>query len=214
MDWITTFYQLLFNPNVAYLLLIMGLWALLGALTTPGTGVPEFVAAVCLTLAAIGLLQLPTSLAGVGLIVLAVALVAAEVHFASHGLLALGALASLLFGSLFLFRGAAGELPGGGLSPWVVGGTLVVSAAYFASVVYIALRTRNLPLQMGPQRLIGRRGIVKSRIDPLGTVLVDEELWSARAEEPIEPGATVTVVALDGLTLQVRRAGSAGAEEG
>lgn len=208
MEFISMFYGLLFNPNVAYLLLVLGLWALVAAATTPGTGVPEVAAAVCLTLAAVGLLQLPTNAVGVVLIMLSVGLFVVDLQVTNHGLFTLAAVVSLLLGSLFLFRSDTGALPGGGLSPWLIAGTIAASAGYFALALVLAVRTRALPVRSGAHAVVGTHGIAKTAIASggAGTVQVASELWTALADEAIEAGAPVVVTELEGVRVRVARA--------
>jgi membrane-bound serine protease (ClpP class) len=207
MEFVSMLYGLLFNPNVAYVLLVLGLWALVAAVTTPGTGVPEVAAALCLTLAAVGLLQLPTNAVGVVLIMLSVGLFVVDLQVTNHGLFTLSGVVSLLLGSLFLFRSDTGELPGGGLSPWLVGGTIVASSSYFALALILAVRTRALPVRSGATVIVGARGMAKSAIPAggTGTVQVASELWTALADEAVEPGTPVVVTALEGVRVHVAR---------
>jgi membrane-bound serine protease (ClpP class) len=207
MEVVTLLYQLLLEPNVAYVLLVLGLWALVAAVTTPGTGVAEVAAAVFLALAAIGLLQLPTNLVSVVLIVLAVGLFVVDLQVTNHGAFTLGAIVSMLLGSLFLFRDEQGILPGGGLNLFLVMGTIVASAGYFAVALYLGVSMRKLPPRSGAQLVVGEQGIAKSRIDATsGTAQVAGELWSALSDgESIEPGEPLIVTHLEGLKVHVRR---------
>jgi membrane-bound serine protease (ClpP class) len=207
MEVVNLLYQLLLDPNVAYVLLVLGLWALVAAVTTPGTGVAEVAAAVFLVLAAVGLLQLDTNLVAVVLIVLAVGLFVIDLQVTNHGAFTLGAIVAMLLGSLFLFRDEQGFLPGGGLNLFLVIGTIVASAGYFAVALYMGVSMRKLPPRSGAQTVVGAQGIAKSRIDATsGTAQVAGELWSALADgEPIETGDPLIVTYLDGLKVHVRR---------
>lgn len=207
MEIIGLLYQLLLDPNVAYVLLVLGLWALVAAVTTPGTGLAEVSAAVFLVLAAVGLMQLPTNLVSVLLIVLAVGLFVVDLQVTNHGAFTVGAIVSMLLGSLFLFRDESGILPGGGLNLALVIGTILASAAYFAVALYLGVMARKLPPRSGAQLIVGAQGVAKSRIDAnAGTAQVSGELWTAMTDgESIEPGEPVVVTYLDGLRVHVRR---------
>lgn len=196
-------WSFLTDPNVTYLLLILGLWALLLAIFTPGTGVSEGVAVVALALAFIGLSQLPVNVAGLVLIAIAFGLFVADVHFQTHGLLTVSGAVALFLGSFFLFQPAG--VPGIQLSLALIGAVTLGSVAFFAIVVSAVVRLYRLPPRTGATTVIGMEGVVRDPLDPIGTVQLPGELWTAKADEPIGAGETVVVDGLDGLTLHVKR---------
>jgi membrane-bound serine protease (ClpP class) len=205
MDIATTFWNLLVNPNVVYLLFVIGLWALVTAIATPGTGFPEAAAVICLALAVLGLARLPVNLAGAALIVVSVILLALDLTLRSHGALTLGGVVIMALGSLFLFRPIEGQP---GVSLWVVGITVVLSAFFVGVVLAAVVRTQHSPPAMPPKPVIGQVGEVRTAIDPVGAVQLHSELWSAKAEAPgevIESGSHVVVVGIEGLTLRVKQ---------
>jgi len=204
MDIAQALWQLLINPNVAYLLLIIGLWAAITAFIMPGTGLPETIAAVCLVLAITGLAQLPVNLVGAAMIALAFVLFVLEFKVVSHGALTAGGVVAFALGSIFLVRPTESQP---GLSLWVVGLATLATAAFFAVGVTAAVRTLRQPVFSNPQRrLVGARGVVKQPLSPVGTVQVKSELWSAVADEPLAAGEHVVVTAIEGLRLRVARA--------
>lgn len=205
MDMALAFWELLVNPNVAYLLLIIGLWGVMAAFAVPGTGVPEVTAAVCLTLAVMGLARLPVNTIGLAMIAVSMMLLVIDLKVQSHGALTLGGIATLALGSLFLFRPQEDQA---GLSWVLVFFTTVGSALFFGVALTAAVRAQSRPVVMDPTAVAGQVGEVRDPLDPIGTVQLRSELWSAKAEAPgetIESGAKVVVTGLEGLTLKVKR---------
>jgi len=205
VDIAQALWQLLINPNVAYLLLIIGIWAAITAFIMPGTGLPESIAAVSLALAITGLAQLPINFVGAAMIALGFILFVLEFKVVSHGALTVGGVVSFALGSVFLVRPREAQP---GISLWVVGIATVATTIFFVVAVAAALRTFRLPVFTSPQqRLIGARGVVRQPLKPVGTVQVKSELWSAVADESLEAGTPVVVTAIEGLKLRVARAG-------
>ena len=205
MDIALAFWELLVNPNVAYLLLVIGLWGLMAAFAAPGTGIPEVAAVICLTLAVMGLARLPVNAIGAALIVVSMGLLVIDLKVQSHGALTLGGIITLGLGSIFLFPPVENQP---GLSLWVVGFTTLGSALFFGVALAAAMRAQHRPLLMDPQAVAGQRGEVDDPLDPIGTVQLRSELWSAKSETPgetIESGAKVVVTELEGLVLKVKR---------
>jgi membrane-bound serine protease (ClpP class) len=204
MDIAQALWQLLINPNVAYLLLIIGLWAAITAFVVPGTGLPEAIAAVALVLGVTGLTQLPVNLIGAVMIALAFGMFILEFKVMSHGALTAGGVVAFVLGSIFLVRPTETQP---GVSLVVVGLTTLATVAFFAVAVSAALRTYRMPVFSNPQtRLVGARGIVKEPLSPIGSVQVKSELWSAVADEPVAAGEHVVVTKIEGLKLRVARA--------
>jgi membrane-bound serine protease (ClpP class) len=198
-------WSLLTNPNVVYVLLIIGLWAAAAAFYVPGTGLLEVSALVCLVLAIAGLTQLPVNVVGVILIVVAGLLFIIDLKVHSVAL-AVGAAVSLVLGSVFLFPPSEGTLR---LSPWLIGGVTLASIGFFGVAICAAMRAQRLRAVVAAETIVGQRGVVTTSIDPVGTVQVHSELWTAVADEPIDTGEEVEVTALEGLRVRVMRAGSA-----
>jgi membrane-bound serine protease (ClpP class) len=196
-------WSFLTDPNVAYLLLILGLWALLLAIFTPGTGISEGVAVVALALAFLGLSRLPVNAAGLVLIAVAFGLFVADAYFQSHGLLTLSGAVALFLGSFFLFQPEG--VQGVQLSIALIGAVTMGSVAFFAIAVSAAMRLYRLPPHTGAFTVLGMEGTVRDPLDPIGTVQLPGELWSAKADEPIDAGETVVVDGLEGLTVHVKR---------
>jgi membrane-bound serine protease (ClpP class) len=198
-------WSLLTNPNVVYVLLIIGLWAAAAAFYVPGTGLLEVSAVVCLVLAIAGLTQLPVNVVGVILIVVAGLLFIIDLKVHSVAL-AVGAAVSLVLGSVFLFPPSRSALR---LSPWLIGGVTLASVGFFGVAISAAMRAQRLRAKVTAETIVGQRGVVTTPIDPVGTVQVHSELWTAVADEPIGAGEEVEVTALEGLRVRVMRVGSA-----
>lgn len=194
------------NPNVTYLLLIVGLLMLLVAVTTPGTGVAEVIALVSLAMAAIGLIQLSVNFAGVMLIVVAFVLFLIDATATAHGALTLGGAVALLFGSLLLFPVREGAP---GLSGWLIGGVTLSTAGLSALVVSALMRMRQQKgVDLAAQDVVGQHGVIKTdvKLNAAGTAQIGGQLWTVAADEPIDVGSEVEVIEREGLTLRVKRA--------
>jgi membrane-bound serine protease (ClpP class) len=189
------------DPNVAYILLMLGFYGLLFELQNPGAILPGVVGAICLVLAFLALSTLPVNYAGIALILLAFVFFIAEIKVTSHGILAAGGVLALLLGSLILFKGP-GEFAR--VSWPVVIGAALSTTLFFLFIVGKGLQAQRRRVAAGGEALIGARAEVDSTLAPRGRVRVHGELWSAWCETVVEPGEAVEVVAVDGLTLKVR----------
>lgn len=205
MDLGQQLFLFLSNPSVAYLALIVGLFMLLVATTTPGTGVAEVIAFIALAVAAIGLIRLSADFAGVLLIIVAFVLFIIDVTATTHGALTLGGAAALLIGSLMLFPVREGSE---GLPVWLIVGVTLSTAGLSALVLSALMRVRQQKrVDHVAQNVVGTTGVVKTGVQPNapGTAQVVGQLWTISADEPIEPGTNVEVISRTGLTLHVKR---------
>lgn len=211
MALLGSLHALLADPDVTYILFIIGIVGIAGEINHPGTVVPGIVGALALLLALVGFSVLGVNWIAVALIVLAAALFVAEAHASRFGLLALAGLAAFVAGSWLLFApgpalGPAPAAPGDRVSPWLIALGALGLGGYILVVVRAVLRTRRLPSATGREALYGRDGVATSDLAPRGTVRVGGEEWSAVAEfAPIRAGETVEVLAVDGVTLHVHR---------
>jgi membrane-bound serine protease (ClpP class) len=192
---------LLTNPNISFLLLVLGLWCVVLAVSLPGTGLPEVTGVISLVLAALGLFQLPFDLVGFGLIGLALVLFILEFQVNAHGALLLGGALALGLGALALYSGA--DRSAGTLS-WV---TLVaaplLSTLFFGWVIRQGLAAQRAPALQDLGRLIGQVGVARTEVAREGSVYVAGELWSATAEHLIPAQTDVVVLERQGLVLKV-----------
>lgn len=195
------------DPNVAYLLFVIGIVGVVAEFYHPGALVPGITGAAALILALIGFSTLQVNWAGVALILLGVGLLLAEVHTPGVGVFGIGGAVAFIVGSLLIFTplGATGPRAEP-VSLWLVALGAVVVIPFFLILVRAALRTRRLPVVTGREALMGREGVATSDLAPQGIVRVNDEDWTAVAEfGPISAGETVEVIGVEGITLQVHR---------
>jgi membrane-bound serine protease (ClpP class) len=205
MDLGQQLWLLITSPNVAYLLLIVGLLMLLVAVTTPGTGVAEMIAFIALALAAIGLIQLSVNFAGVLLVVVGFVLFLVDVTATAHGALTLGGAVAVLSGSLLLFPVREGTP---GLSIWLIAGVTLSTAGFSVLVISAFMRMRQQKgVDLAAQDVVGGRGVIKTAVTPIasGTAQIGGQLWTVAADEPIDAGSEVEVIDREGLKLRVKR---------
>jgi membrane-bound serine protease (ClpP class) len=200
--------QYLTDPNLVFLFLSAGIWAIIIEISSPGGWVAGFTGAVLLLLATFGLGILPVNWFGLLFLGLAFLLFILDIKAPTHGALTLAGCVSFIAGALVLFNSV--QMPGiPTISvPLVIGTGLFLAASFFA-ILTLALRAQSAPVLTGLQTLIGRVGIVKQAIGPKGKIQVAGELWTARlaeGEAPIPLDERAQVLALDGLQLIVKKA--------
>jgi membrane-bound serine protease (ClpP class) len=191
------------NPNIAYLLLMIGLAGIYFELAHPGAVLPGVVGGICLVLAFFALQTLPVNIAGILLIALAVVFFILEMKLTSYGMLSVAGTAALLLGSLMLFEG---EAPEARLAWTVLLPTLLAVSLFFTAVAWAVFRAQRPRPRTGAEGLVGEVGVVKQALEPGGRVLVHGELWNAVGRMPFAAGARVRVVRVTGLTLEVEPA--------
>jgi len=202
------FLNVITDPNVAYVLMMLGMLGLFFELSNPGVILPGVIGGISLILAFFAFQSLPINYAGLLLILFGVVLLIAEIKIVSHGVLAIGGVISMALGSLMLFD--APEV-GFRVSWWVIVPSVGATAGLFLFVVAAGVRALGRPPATGAEGLIGKTATVRERLAPEGQVMVSGEIWRAVAEgEPVEPGAPVQIVAVDGLTLKVAKAEAKG----
>jgi membrane-bound serine protease (ClpP class) len=189
------------DPNIAYLLMMIGMAGLYFELSHPGAIFPGVIGAISLILAFFAFQTLPVNYAGILLIALALILFILEMKVTSYGLLSLGGVISLFLGSLMLFEGTGPEVR---LSWRVLIPTVVMVSGFFVVVAGLVFRSQISKPRTGDKGLIGEIGVVKERLAPEGKVFVHGELWNAEAPEPVEAGAKIRVVGVDQLLLKVQ----------
>jgi membrane-bound serine protease (ClpP class) len=205
--FIEQFLQALTNPNIVFLLLSVGVQAILIELSSPGGWVAGFVGITCLAFGAYGLGVLPVNWFGLAFVLIAFVLFILDVKAPTHGALTAAGVGSFIVGALVLFN-SPGTPDFQRVSVPLVVGTGVVTAALFFVVVTFAIRAQRRRVATGVEALVGRAGEARSDLDPSGMVQVAGELWSADAApgaSPIARGARIEVVGIEGLRLVVRR---------
>jgi len=203
---IEQFLQTLTNPNIVFLLLTIGVQALLIELSSPGGWVAGFIGVVCLALAIYGLGILPVNWFGLLILATAFVLFILDIKAPTHGALTAAGVASFIIGALVLFN-SPNTPPFQRVSIPLVVGTGIVTAAFFFVVLTYAIRAQRRPVVAGVESLVGRIGEARSDLAPTGMVQVAGELWSAEIEagsEPIPAGRRVEVTGVEGLHVRVR----------
>lgn len=190
------------EPDIFFILLILGVLGLYTEFTHPGVVAPGVVGGICMVLALYAMHILPVNLAGVFLIILALALFILEAKFTSHGVLAAGGIVSMLLGAMFLIRS---PLTAGGVSLGVALSVTLPFAVLTVFLMRLVLRSRSWKNQTGREEMIGAQGTV---VTPLpggaeGMIRVHGELWRAISNQPVPEGKPVRVVKMDGLKLYV-----------
>jgi membrane-bound serine protease (ClpP class) len=198
------------DPNIAYILMMIGLAGLYFELSHPGAVFPGVVGGIALILAFFSFQTLPVNYAGILLIILSIVFFIMEMKIASFGLLSFAGVVSLLLGSLMLFEGE-GDLFR--LSWQVLIPTVSVVSAFFVGVAGLAFKAQLAKPKTGDRGLVGEIGVVKKKIAPRGKVFVHGELWFATARLPLEEGTRVRVVKMENLVLEVEAAAGVSFQE-
>ncbi|OHV79840.1 nodulation protein NfeD [Ensifer sp. LCM 4579] len=201
-DWRTRLLSVITNPNVALLLMIVGVYGLIFEFLSPGTMVPGTIGGISLLLGLYALAVLPVSYAGIGLIVLGSGLLVGEAHSPSFGVLGIGGGIALVLGAAILFDT---DVPGLQVSWPVLGGIAIASLAFSLIVARLAFLSHRHRVVTGSEEMIGLSGKVDSWAGAAGYVITHGERWKAVSTEPLDPGEEIKVVGRDGLTLKVVR---------
>jgi membrane-bound serine protease (ClpP class) len=188
------------DPNIAYILMMVGLVGLYFELSHPGAVLPGVVGGISIVLAFFAFQTIPVNYAGILLIILALVFFILEMKIASYGLLSIAGITSLLLGSLMLFEDSGS---GVGLSWEVLVPTMVVVSGFFVFISGLVFKSHLSKPKTGTNGLVGEIGVVKVTILKEGRVLVHGELWKAISKDPIEKGVKVRVVKIEGLVLEV-----------
>ncbi|GAB3280035.1 nodulation protein NfeD [Parahaliea aestuarii] len=202
LDWRSEFLAVITNPNIAYLLMLAGIYGLLIEFYNPGIGLPGVVGAVSLLLAMYAFQVLPVSYAGLGLILLGIALMTAEAFAPSFGVLGLGGIVAFTVGSIMLMDT---ELPAYQIALPTILAVTAFSAGLLIFTLGMLLRGRRTAPVSGVDHLLGQSAEVeRSEADGI-YVRLDGELWRARCDAPLAVSDRTVVTAVDGLTVDVRR---------
>jgi membrane-bound serine protease (ClpP class) len=194
------FLNVITDPNVAYVLMMLGTLGLIFELSNPGAILPGVIGGISLILAFFAFQSLPINFAGVLLILFAIVLFIAEVKVVSHGVLAIGGVVAMALGSLMLYD----EPEAGFRVSWlVVVPTVAVTAGIFLFALTAGVRALARRPQLGAEALVGATGTAYEALTPQGHIKLKGEIWRAVADRAVPEGAPVRVVAVDGLTLRV-----------
>jgi membrane-bound serine protease (ClpP class) len=191
------------DPNIAFILMMIGLAGLYFELSNPGMIFPGVLGGICLLLAFFAFQTLPINIIGILLILLAFIFFILEFKIVSYGLLSLAGLVSLMLGGMMLFRGGEG---GVNISWSVLIPTVAIVSLFFILVAGIVFRSHLVKPMTGPAGMVGERGVAYTPLNPEGQIFVHGEYWQAVSDEPIAKGEAVVVLKVEDLKVRVRRA--------
>ncbi len=199
-SWPNRILSIITDPNVAYILMLLGVYGLFFELANPGFVLPGVIGGICLLLALFAFQVLPVNFAGLALIGLGIAFMIAEVFVPSFGALGLGGVIAFIVGSIMLMDTG---VPGFALSLALIIGVALTSAAFFILIAGMALKARRRPVVSGSEEMVSALGEAVEDFDTQGTVHIHGEIWQATTNTPIKKGQTVRVTGMDGLVLSV-----------
>ena len=199
-DWRSRFLSVITNPNIAYILMLLGIYGLILEFYNPGSIVPGTVGAICLLLAMYSFQLLPINYAGMALILLGIALMIGEAFEPSFGMLGIGGVTSFVIGSIILMDT---DVPGFGIDISLIATFAVTSVILLVFVVGMAIKARQRPVVSGVEELLGSEALVIEDFEQQGRVNIHSENWSALCDTPLQKGQYVKVTGINGLTLQV-----------
>ena len=204
-DWRTRFLAVITNPSVAYLLILVGAYALLFEFMNPGLLLPGVVGAIAILVALYALHLLPVNYAGLALIALGIAFMIAEAFVPAFGSLGIGGLVAFVLGSIMLIEDTA--LPGFQIPLALIAGMAVASAGFLIFVVGMLLRSRRQAVVSGREQMIGARGEALGDFEREGWARVRGEQWQVRSPRAVRRGERLRVTAMHGLVLDVEPEG-------
>ncbi|TVS14666.1 MAG: nodulation protein NfeD [Gammaproteobacteria bacterium] len=200
-DWRNEFLALITNPNIAYILLMIGIYGLILEFYNPGLGIPGVTGIICLLLAFYALQMLPVSYVGVALLLIGIGLMITEAFAPSFGVFGVGGAIAFVIGSILLMDT---DLPAFQISLPIIAAFAAGSVGIFIFSVGAALRARRSNVVSGREGMIGARAVAVEDFDGDGRVRVHGEIWHAHCDAPVTRGESLHVTALDGLVVRVQ----------
>ena len=203
MNWRLKILDMISNPSIAYILLMLGILGLYFEFSNPGAILPGVLGGIFLILAFFAMQQLPINVAGILLIIFATILFILEVKVTSYGILTIGGIVSMLLGSLMLFKSTPSltiHLPIG-----LILAVTLTTSAFFIFAITMAIRTLHQKVTTGKEGIIEESGIAVTDIDPEGQVRIHGEYWNAVSEEKIKKNEKVKVLNIEGLKLIIKK---------
>jgi len=197
-DWRSELLAIITNPNIAYLLMLIGIYGLIFEFSSPGAILPGVAGVICLLLALYALQVLPVNYTGLALLAVGIAFMVAELFITSGGVLGIGGVAAFTAGSVMLFNDdfVAVSLP-------MIGGTALVAAGFMLWILRHFAKLRRTQLVSGEEYMIGRFGTVREAFEARGRIDLDGENWIAESRVPLRKGQKVRVTAIEKLVLKV-----------
>ena len=199
-DWRNKLLQVISNPNIAYILMLVGIYGLIFEFSNPGAILPGTVGAICLLLAMFSFQILPINYAGLALILLGIALMTGEAFVPSFGVLGLGGVIAFIVGSIILIDT---DLPGYGINMGLIAGFTLSTVAFFILALGLVFKARRNPIVSGIEEMMGMECEAIEPFSKQGRVRVHSEIWTARSTMPIKKGQKLRVKAIHGLILDV-----------
>jgi membrane-bound serine protease (ClpP class) len=199
-DWRTELLAVITNPNVAFILLLIGVYGMIFEFLSPGAVAPGLIGAISLLVALYALNLLPINYAGAGLVLLGIGLMIAEVHIGAFGAIGVGGIVAFAIGAVMMFPSG---VPGLELSPAVIAGAVGVTAGFFLLALSMLVRSHRRSVITGKEALLGAEAQAISWDGQEGRIRIEGEVWRARAKASLQPGTRVKVVGRDGLVLIV-----------
>jgi membrane-bound serine protease (ClpP class) len=198
--WRTELLAVIASPNVAYILMLFGIYGLFFELANPGAIVPGVTGVICLLFAMFALQMLPVNYAGLALVLLGIAFMIGEVFVPSFGALGIGGVAAFAIGSLILFDTDSEHFR---VSLSIIVALTILTSAFFLLAIRSLIAARRGPVVSGREQLVGEFGQALEDFDSSGQIRVHGEIWKADTERPVHDGERVQVTAIDGLTLHI-----------
>jgi len=207
-DWRSKLLAIITNPNIAYMLMLIGVYGLILEFANPGTILPGVTGLICLLLALYALQVLPVNYAGLALLAIGIAFMVAEIFVTSGGILGIGGVAAFTVGSVILFDDTyvAVSIP-------MIGGIALIAAGFMLWILRRFATLRRTQVVSGEEYMIGRIGTVREAFDARGRIDLDGENWIAQTHTPLRAGQKVRVTAIDKLVLKVEPAEKSPEEE-
>jgi membrane-bound serine protease (ClpP class) len=200
-DWRNELLAVITNPNIAYILMLLGIYGLFFELSNPGFVLPGVIGAICLLMALYAMQVLPVNYAGLGLIILGIAFMVAEVFAPSFGALGIGGVISFVIGSIILFDTDGSNIQ---VAIPVIVTVTVISSAFFLVALRLVIAAQRKPVVSGREEMLGSIGEVIEDFDQNGRIHIHGETWQAQTASPLKRGDKVMVTAIDGLILHVK----------
>lgn len=201
-SWQNQFIATITNPNIAYILMIIGIYGLILEFYSPGIGVAGISGAIALIIALYALQMLPLNYAGLALVILGIVLLITESMIPSFGIFGVGGIAAFVVGSIFLFDTPQAQFQ---VSPLLIGSVAFVSILFFVFALGFVLRMRKRAVVSGQEAMLGAYATVLADFDGQGFVSLNGERWNAISSDKLIKGQDVTVIKIDGLSLLVSK---------
>jgi len=202
-DWRNKLLSVITNPNIAYILMLLAIYGLFFELANPGYVLPGVIGAISLLLALYALQVLPVNYAGLGLVLLGIIFIIAEIFMPSFGALGIGGMIAFITGSIILFDKEGGNLA---VSLPLIISISVISAGFFFIAVRSSVNAYRKPVVSGREEMLGSRGVVVDDFDHHGWIFIHGETWQAETSQAVRRGDNVVVTGMKGLLLQIEPA--------